>query len=198
MDIILFCNDIDLLGHWKTQLEDYEIIVIDKADNLPYEKRSIVICSMESLQLNLNAMSEYIKTSSHKIVVLDRNPTLNKARWLFGMGIDGYGNALSAKIYLQSAIDAVSKNLKWIVPDLTTQIIQNLTLLDNISLKNESLWNELTQKEKEIARFLKDGYSNMQISEKLNISINTVKTHIKHIYSKFSVKDKISFILLFK
>ena len=39
--------------------------------------------------------------------------------------------------------------------------------------------------------------ANINISDELNISINTVKTHIKHIYEKLNVKDRLSFAGLF-
>ena len=51
--------------------------------------------------------------------------------------------------------------------------------------------------EKKIAKLLKTGYTNMNISEELDISINTVKTHVKHIYEKLNVKDRLSFAGLF-
>mgnify|MGYP000370192932 CR=1 FL=1 len=40
-------------------------------------------------------------------------------------------------------------------------------------------------------------YTNTNISQELNVSINTVKTHIKHIYEKLNVKDRLSFAALF-
>ena len=40
------------------------------------------------------------------------------------------------------------------------------------------------------------GYKNIEISEELNISINTVKKHIKNIYTKLNVSDRVSFLKL--
>ncbi|WP_390881745.1 helix-turn-helix transcriptional regulator [Aliarcobacter cryaerophilus] len=37
---------------------------------------------------------------------------------------------------------------------------------------------------------------NIEISEELNISINTVKKHIKNIYTKLNVSDRVSFLKL--
>ena len=56
---------------------------------------------------------------------------------------------------------------------------------------------ELTKTEKIIARLLQHAYTNTNISDELNISINTVKTHVKHIYEKLNVKDRLSFAGLF-
>lgn len=43
---------------------------------------------------------------------------------------------------------------------------------------------EFTPKEIEVLRLLITGASNVEISEQLNISVNTVKTHIKHLLIK--------------
>ena len=61
----------------------------------------------------------------------------------------------------------------------------------------KELFKNLTKTEKNIATLLKNGYTNTNISQELNVSINTVKTHIKHIYEKLNVKDRLSFAGLF-
>jgi DNA-binding CsgD family transcriptional regulator len=49
----------------------------------------------------------------------------------------------------------------------------------------------LTEQEKRIARKVMSGYSYPQIAEDLEISINTLKTHMKHIFNKYEVTSKI-------
>lgn len=49
----------------------------------------------------------------------------------------------------------------------------------------------LTSKEKQILKKLLAAKSYAEISEELNISVNTVKTHVKHIYSKYEVNSKL-------
>ena len=61
----------------------------------------------------------------------------------------------------------------------------------------EMLFENLKKKKKKIAELLKNGYTNTNISQELEISINTVKTHIKHIYEKLNVNDRFSFANLF-
>ena len=48
----------------------------------------------------------------------------------------------------------------------------------------------LTDKEKEVVLDLVDGLSYKMIADKQNVSIETVRTHIKHIYSKLHVHNK--------
>ena len=54
----------------------------------------------------------------------------------------------------------------------------------------ENLVNTLSFREKEIFNLITEGHSNKQIAEKTNVSINTVKFHIKNIYDKLEVKNR--------
>lgn len=48
----------------------------------------------------------------------------------------------------------------------------------------------LTEREVEVIRLLARGASNPQIAEELNISVNTVKTHISHILAKLQLENR--------
>ena len=48
----------------------------------------------------------------------------------------------------------------------------------------------LTSREKEVLRLLTEGHTNTQVSEMLNISHNTVKTHVINIFNKLGVSDR--------
>jgi DNA-binding NarL/FixJ family response regulator len=50
---------------------------------------------------------------------------------------------------------------------------------------------DLTQREKEILQAIIDGWSNKRISDTLFISIETVKSHVKSIYQKLQVKNRV-------
>ncbi|MBI4652471.1 response regulator transcription factor [Candidatus Desantisbacteria bacterium] len=50
--------------------------------------------------------------------------------------------------------------------------------------------NILSQKKREILKFMDIGYSYKEISSKLNISTNTVHSHVKYIYEKLEAKDR--------
>jgi PAS domain S-box-containing protein len=50
--------------------------------------------------------------------------------------------------------------------------------------------NQLTVREKEVAKLILLGLSNQEIQDKLFVSKNTLKTHISNIYGKFRVKNR--------
>jgi LuxR family maltose regulon positive regulatory protein len=49
----------------------------------------------------------------------------------------------------------------------------------------------LTEREIEVLRLIAEGMSNPEIAEKLFLSVGTVKTHVKHIYGKLNVDDRV-------
>jgi len=50
---------------------------------------------------------------------------------------------------------------------------------------------ELSEREAEVLKFIAHGYKNSEIAEKLFVSQNTIKTHIKNIYLKLDVKNRV-------
>lgn len=51
-------------------------------------------------------------------------------------------------------------------------------------------FEKLSTREKEVFDLLVDGLSDKEISEKLYISLATVRTHVRHIYEKFHIKSR--------
>jgi DNA-binding CsgD family transcriptional regulator len=56
--------------------------------------------------------------------------------------------------------------------------------------------NSLTARETEIVSYISKGYTNIQISEMMHVSIHTVKTHVLNIYKKMEVNSRTA--LLYK
>jgi LuxR family transcriptional regulator, maltose regulon positive regulatory protein len=53
----------------------------------------------------------------------------------------------------------------------------------------------LTQKERELLHLLGEGKLNKEIAEAMDISIHTVKNHLKNIYKKLSVRNRAEAII---
>jgi DNA-binding CsgD family transcriptional regulator len=52
------------------------------------------------------------------------------------------------------------------------------------------LWQELTRREKQTAALVCLGFTNQESAARMIISVNTVKTHIRSIFSKFGINSK--------
>ena len=53
---------------------------------------------------------------------------------------------------------------------------------------------ELSEREIEVLKLISQGFKNAEIAEKLFVSQNTIKTHIKNIYVKLDVKNRVEAI----
>lgn len=62
---------------------------------------------------------------------------------------------------------------------------------DEIDLDVKLKEMDLTKREIDVLKLIAEGYTNDQIAEKMFISKNTVKSHIKNIYLKLDVKNRI-------
>jgi len=69
--------------------------------------------------------------------------------------------------------------------------IENIESINTNALREQFLLSlELTKREKDVAILLFDGRNNPYIRGLLNISNNTLKTHLKNIYRKASINDR--------
>lgn len=60
-----------------------------------------------------------------------------------------------------------------------------------VHIDQSSLIEPLTEREKDVLKWIAEGCSNPEIAEKLYLSVGTVKTHVKHIYGKLGVDDRV-------
>ena len=61
----------------------------------------------------------------------------------------------------------------------------------SVHIDQSALIEPLTEREIDVLKLITEGLSNPEIAEKLVLSVGTVKTHVKHIYSKLNVDDRV-------
>jgi DNA-binding NarL/FixJ family response regulator len=194
--VYLFSDDLLLVGRW-VKLINHHTSIVERIKDLENIKNGILIINSSICKdISAKFINDFIK-NENQILVLDNTPNLMSAKRFLSFGIKGYGNTLMTTSYLNSAIEAISNNYVWLIPQITTQLLKEMTGKSDSKVDEEMLFENLTKTEKKIAELLKNGYTNTNISQELEISINTVKTHIKHIYEKLNVNDRFSFANLF-
>ncbi|MCR3922856.1 MAG: LuxR C-terminal-related transcriptional regulator [Firmicutes bacterium] len=83
------------------------------------------------------------------------------------------------------------------IPEEKTGLLGLSEEINNLINTEDFSIEIFTQKEKEIIYLMLSGFKNTAIEKKLHISRNTLKTHIRHIYSKAAVKTRSELILKF-
>ena len=197
MKIALYSDDISLINRWEKFLGKYEIKIIEDYEDLFNLHNHLLILS-DSVDLeNSSFIITTLLKNSNKILVLKRVPEITNAKKWLEKGVQGYGNCLMTSSYFNSAVETILNNYIWLIPQITTELLKDMVENKDDEIDEEKLFVNLTKTEKIISNLLKNGYTNKNISEELEISINTVKTHVKHIYEKLNVKDRLSFASLF-
>jgi len=75
--------------------------------------------------------------------------------------------------------------------ELATSIFNN-AVEDHYITKNHNVqkWEDLSDRQKQVAAMACLGYTNAEIAEKLNVSLTTVKAHIRETLRKFEVRGR--------
>jgi DNA-binding CsgD family transcriptional regulator len=76
----------------------------------------------------------------------------------------------------------------WLIADRMSLLEQLEVLQANRG--NRLLLEKLTAREREALLLLKDGHSRKEIAQKLFLSEDTVRSHIRNIYEKFEVHNR--------
>ncbi len=103
---------------------------------------------------------------------------------------------------LVAAIRAVQRGESPIQPSVAAKLVQRMTreaapadaaprpTITGPRSMDQVMFDELTEREREILRYLGQGASNREISEQLFITEGTVKNHVSNILGKLALRDR--------
>ena len=146
---------------------------------------------------SFDSLIEYYNSLSKKLNVIAfvGKPILSEGALLIKKGFKSYiGKDTKEEIFL-TALDSVKNGNVWLYPQLMNFIIKHVNL-QNQETQSLEIFDKISQKEKEVAILVSEGFSNKEIADKLEVQLVTVKKHIGHIFTKLDVKDRLSLALL--
>lgn len=73
---------------------------------------------------------------------------------------------------------------------MTSEIARRVVESFRKRARNRADVVSLTAREEEVLVLLSKGYSNKEIADKLSVSVDTVRSHLKHIYEKMHVRSR--------
>lgn len=129
------------------------------------------------------------------VMVLSIEPSFERANHFFALGAKGYGNAMMHDSHLVSAYQAFLEGNIWMPPEYIARLIASTHRIKPIQ---KDYLDHLSHREQEVALLLVQGDSHKEISEKLSITVRTVKAHASAIYEKLEVKDRLCLALLLR
>ncbi|QNM86485.1 hypothetical protein H9W90_05020 [Polaribacter pectinis] len=146
----------------------YVLLLFSSIDFFILKFIGLSIIDIDSITIKIGAFFEMIILS---IAVLYRMKVLRD---------DNY--------FMKQEIINYSKEIK----NLSEEISEEKEIL------NQKLASVLSIREDEIFKLIVDGKSNKEIGTLLNISVNTVKFHIKNIYEKLNIKSRKEVLVIAK
>lgn len=184
MNIILCSDNIQHISYWEKSLQNTNTYSVEYKELLCISESIIIIYEGGCDCAELETICQ-----RNRVLLLSEILHTNKFQFYFRQGVLGYGNIYMQDIFLHSAIATLKNNDVWIAPKLNRELMQEVKKSQQENLTNK-LRKYLSTKELLIAELLHEGYTNRQIAQKRDISINTLKSHIKNIYTKLGIKNR--------
>lgn len=200
MSDLFICPHKKKLGNWSEACPDGKIHA--SISSIRARKKNHLFWlhaeKPESQEWVASTIDEIIKHFPEpRIIVLANVPDQRQAVDVLKLGAAGYCHAyLPAKV-LREVRAVVEHGGLWLGQELLQRLITvSTTLVGNQPQRIAELTAKLTPREKEVALEAARGLSNKQIARDLNITERTVKAHLKHIFERLNVKDRLQLALL--
>jgi two-component system response regulator NreC len=103
-------------------------------------------------------------------------------------GADGYILKDASHSELVTAIKNVLQGKHYLSPEISGKVI-NGYLAGKETLKTQSAWDALTQREREILKLIAEGYKNKEVADYLYISLKTVEKHRSNLMKKLDLHN---------
>ncbi|OQK17050.1 hypothetical protein AU255_03895 [Methyloprofundus sedimenti] len=188
--------------------EKYTIVFYDNLETIQEEGQEInnrfLLIIDASLLVDMNCINRMSKCIKKIIIVGDVLSPIQQINMIHA-GACGCSERFIDKKLMFRAIAAVLKNEIWlerrIIPKMLKSIVdKNFASMNNKKFNHASFDSllVLTPREIEVIDLIYDGIDNIEIANKLNISVRTVKAHLSAIYRKLKVQDRFQLIVYLK
>ena len=166
------CSDYKKINETQFKLSHFDtIILFNKNGFLDYSRIKRFMKDNKEIKLLIVCFN------------MDRNIIIELAR----LGIKGLVDGISAdKIEFVNAVKLIGNNESFFSQSIH-QILMNQFKRKEIIKRGR--YSDISEREFSILKLISDGFSNFEISKKLNISEYTVKNHRNNLLKKMQVKN---------
>ncbi|MHB1126502.1 MAG: response regulator [Bacillota bacterium] len=175
-------NDMLVVGEAATGEEALALCQELQADVMVLD---LTLPGMSGLELLGRLQQE---TPVVRVLVLTMHDDEGYLRGVLKEGASGYILKKAADVELLSAIRAVHRGEVFLDHSMAKFLVKDL-YAENKKI-NQNASPPLSEREKEILRFVAMGYTNMQIAGQLTISVKTVESHKARIREKLNLHNR--------
>ena len=150
----------------------------------------IILMDLSMPKLNgLEAIKEIKRLNpATRIIVLTVHSAEEYVLATLEAGADGYVLKDANRVELLMAMNHVLEGKRYLSPGVSEKVIDGY-LEGKKSLKGQSAWETLTQREREILKLIAEGYKNKEIADTLCISQKTVEKHRTNLMTKLDLHN---------
>ncbi|MCL4812599.1 MAG: response regulator transcription factor [Vicinamibacteraceae bacterium] len=131
---------------------------------------------------------------SVKILVLTQYEDREYIRRFLQAGVSGYILKRSAGAELASSIRAVQRGGLVLDPEVAKEALREPLPQAGPASGSASLYDTLTDREKQVLKLVADGRSNKEVAELLGISVKTAMSHRENLMEKLGVHSRTELI----
>jgi DNA-binding NarL/FixJ family response regulator len=146
----------------------------------------------------IRRLKEDPETCDVQAIILTVYDDLEIAAEAIRAGAIGYILKDCGKEQLLKAIDSAMDGVPLVSPTITHKLVNILYPQSGSQkpyLPKGSILQTLTDREYDVLQVVAKGYSNKAVAKELNITLSTVKTHLRHVYRKLGVDDRAQVII---
>lgn len=125
-----------------------------------------------------------------RVIVLT---TFDHDEYVFGAlraGASGFLLKRTPAEELVDAIRVVAEGEALLTPEATRRLVADFAKRNHAPTEARDAMDWLTPREREVLVLIAHGLTNSEIASTLNVSLETIKTHVKRIFTKIGVHDR--------
>ena len=164
-------------------------------ERLPMEKPDVVLMDIHLPNMSGVECTRRLKELCPSVQILMLTVYEDNER-VFGAlkaGASGYLLKRADPAEILHAIQDVKQGGAPMSSQIARRVVQSFRDTTGAAAKTENL----SQREEEILQHLSKGYSTKEIADRLSVSVNTVRTHLQHIYEKLHVRSRTEAVVKF-
>ncbi|MGQ8363755.1 response regulator transcription factor [Glaciecola sp. 1036] len=120
------------------------------------------------------------------VAVVSASDSIDVISQVLEFGADAFIPKTTPTSDLIVAVKTVLDGEKWIPDEIQSKLVD----VDNNTMKVAQMVRELTPKQFQVLRYIKQGMMNKQIADQLNVTEATIKAHISMIFKRLNVKSR--------
>lgn len=197
MNQVLISLRDDLIARWRIAFPIGKTTgSIKQALRVPKKQAPIYWLDLTLLETDRGLEAVDALSIRSKLVVLSPKPSQAEATMLIRAGAMGYCHQGTPGPRLQEISRVLENEGFWMPREMIQRITQNTRRSGIQKYNPDQNPDQLTERERAVAKLVGFGANNAEIAKALNMSERTVKAHLTSIFQQLNLRDRVQLALM--